>query len=165
MKPDSSNRIQGELQPMISSLHTDSNKLKLSIILSDSTIYNTSIPISPKPNPFRSKTLLWLILLIGAVGSSLHGLNSLSNYIGNQDFKSSWAFWYILRPFVGAILAFIFYLTIRAGFFKQFDSKEEFYVIVALAALIGLFSKSLVLIGLLNAKSTLSFFVLSETLA
>jgi hypothetical protein len=141
VKQDSLKRIQGKSKPIISSVHADSNQLNQRIVLSDSIRHGTSIPKPLKQKLLKSRTLLWLVLLIGAIGSSLHGLNSLSNYIGNKDFKSSWAFWYLLRPFVGGILSFLFYLTIRAGFFKEFGSKQDFYVIVALAGLIGLFSK------------------------
>lgn len=94
-------------------------------------------------DPISGVRLLLLILLVGALGASLHGLTSLAEYVGNRDFETSWTTWYMLRPFVGAILAAVFYFVIRAGLFGEggLQDPEDLYVVMALAGLIGLFSK------------------------
>ncbi len=87
-------------------------------------------------------SLLLLVLIVGALGACLHALTSLSEYVGNKKFKKSWALWYILRPFVGAILSLLFYFVIHGGLFPQSGvTGRKFYGIMALAGLIGLFSK------------------------
>ncbi len=90
-----------------------------------------------------SQTILIIIILVGALGASLHGLVSLGEYAGNKSFDASWASWYAVRPFVGGVLSLLFYFVVRGGFFSnanEFDS-NDFYVIVAMASLVGLFSK------------------------
>lgn len=132
-------RIDGTFKPEISTVLKDTSTLSISITSSNQSVQKSEIPLTPSNNPLDEKSLLLLILLIGALGSSLHGLVSISNYVGNRTFVPSWALWYGLRPFVGAILSLIFYLVIRAGFYKEFDT--GFYTILALSGLIGLFSK------------------------
>lgn len=91
--------------------------------------------------PLPKHTLLLLILVVGALGASLHGLTSLVDYVGNHCYVNSWTMWYVLRPFVGAVLSLVFYFAGRAGIFEVVDTKDEFYGVLALAGLIGLFSK------------------------
>ena len=87
------------------------------------------------------RSLILLILLLGALGANLHGIVSLGNYIGNGTFDKKWTHWYIMRPFVGAILSFIVFLTIKAGFLESAYTREGFYTLVAVSGLVGLFSK------------------------
>jgi hypothetical protein len=138
---DSSLSINGKIYPSVSALLRDTSKQDLKITMNDSVIVSASKPLTPKSGKLNSKKLLILILLIGALGSNLHGLISLSGYIGNKTYEGSWFLWYILRPFAGAILSFLFYLTIMAGFFNQITTQGEFFTIVALSGLVGLFSK------------------------
>ncbi len=86
-------------------------------------------------------TLLWIVLAAGALGACLHALVSLAEYVGNRDFRSSWALWYWMRPLVGGILALLFYLVIRAGFLPEISSERGVYGVAGLAGLVGLFSK------------------------
>jgi hypothetical protein len=137
---DSSVRIDGRFEPPISTLLNDTSKLNLKVTVNDSVLINASRTMTPKRSSLNDRLLIILILLIGALGSNLHGLISLSGYVGNKSFESSWLLWYILRPFAGAILSFIFYLTIKAGFFDQVTIKD-FYTIAALSGLVGMFSK------------------------
>lgn len=53
---------------------------------------------------------------------------------------------YIMLPFVGATLGFVFYLIIRGGFFPQTAAKDTSpYGFMAMAALAGLFSEQAIL--------------------
>ena len=68
-------------------------------------------------------------------------LTSLSAYIGQKTFVASWTSWYYLRPFIGALIALLFYLVIRGGFYQGTVDTNDLYVIVALAGLAGMFSR------------------------
>jgi hypothetical protein len=89
----------------------------------------------------REIDLLLLVLLGGSLGSFLHIAPSFSDFMGNRTLKSTWAWWYALRPFIGAVLALVFYSATRAGLIANPATLNPFGV-VAIAALVGLFSKS-----------------------
>jgi hypothetical protein len=59
--------------------------------------------------------MLMIAFLVGVIGSFLHAAQSLGSYIGNKTFKSSWAIWYLLRPWIGGVLGLSIYFTLRAG--------------------------------------------------
>ena len=81
-------------------------------------------------------------MLTGALGSLMHALRSLYWYTGNREMVWSWAAFYFLLPFTGAILAVIFYLVVRGGFFSPQStvSNTSPFGFAALSALVGLFS-------------------------
>ena len=56
------------------------------------------------------------VLIGGALGAFLHSARSFTDFVGNQEIKGSWAWWYYLHPFIGAILALTFYMAVRGGF-------------------------------------------------
>jgi len=85
--------------------------------------------------------LIWLAMLAGVAGSFLHAAQSLSSYIGNGTFKSSWAAWYFLRPWIGAVLGFAIYFALRTGLVGGVDSVNP-YGVVAIGFLGGWFSKT-----------------------
>lgn len=87
--------------------------------------------------------LLVLILLVSAVGSNVHSAISFIDYAGNRRLERSWVWWYLLRVFVGASLALLFYFAIRGGFFGGTTDSTDInpYGIAAVAGLVGLFSK------------------------
>lgn len=88
--------------------------------------------------------LLLLVLLSGALGSFIHASTSFASYAGNRALVNSWNWWYILRPFMGMALAFIFYVVMRAGIFST-DTKIEninSFGQIAIAGLVGMFSKN-----------------------
>ena len=64
----------------------------------------------------RDLDLLFLVLIGGALGAFLHSARSFTDFVGNQEIKGSWAWWYYLHPFIGAILALTFYMAVRGGF-------------------------------------------------
>jgi len=125
---------------------TDSTKINTS----NSSINNLKTNISYPDTNSVSKIyfnfviknkVMFLVLLIGALGACLHAITSLTEYIGNNSFNENWYLWYILRPLVGGILSLLFYFIIRGGFVSQIENTSNFYGIIALAALTGLFSK------------------------
>ena len=84
-----------------------------------------------------------LVLFAGALGSYIHAIKSLVDYIGNQTAKESWFWFYMTRPFVGMALALIFYAVIRGGFLAgtPADAKSvNPFGVVALAGLVGMFA-------------------------
>jgi hypothetical protein len=85
--------------------------------------------------------LIMLAFLSGLAGSFLHAAQSLASYIGNDQFKRSWASWYFLRPWIGGILGFTIYFAFRAGLVSAPGGVNPFGV-VALGALGGWFSKT-----------------------
>jgi hypothetical protein len=84
---------------------------------------------------------IMLAFLAGLAGSFLHGAQSLATYVGNEQFKRSWATWYFLRPWIGGILGFTIYFAFRAGLVSSPSGLNPFGV-VALGALGGWFSKT-----------------------
>jgi hypothetical protein len=94
------------------------------------------------PKIHAETRLLLLVMLAGALGSLMHSLRSLYWYTGNREMVWSWAAFYVLLPFTGAILAVIFYFVVRGGFFSPQASFENTspFGFAALSALVGLFS-------------------------
>jgi hypothetical protein len=69
------------------------------------------------------------------------------DYLGNGTLVASWVWWYLLRPFIGMVLALLFYFVFRGGFITvgvQNDAASLLnpFGIAALAALVGMFSKT-----------------------
>lgn len=100
-----------------------------------------------KCTPFfadKDHRLLLLVLIMGAVGSWLHAVSSFLDFVGNRSFVASWFTWYLMRPILGAMMAVVFYLVIRAGLFPQSDvgiKAINAFSIAALAGLVGLFTQ------------------------
>ncbi len=85
--------------------------------------------------------LLLLAIAAGVAGSFIHGAQSLSTYIGNVEFKTSWTAWYLVRPWIGGILGLSIYFAFRAGLVAG-ASVVNPYGVVALGLLGGWFSKT-----------------------
>jgi hypothetical protein len=93
------------------------------------------------------ETLFFVVVaLSGALGGSVHSLRSTAWYIGNRELKWSWIPFYVLRPLVGATLATVFYLVLRAGLFSPSAQTKATspYGFAALSALVGLFAEQAV---------------------
>lgn len=82
-----------------------------------------------------------LTFLAGATGSFLHAAQSISSYLGNGTFRSSWTMWYVLRPWIGGILGIGIYLAFRAGLVSGTDAINP-YGATAIGFLGGWFSKT-----------------------
>lgn len=87
--------------------------------------------------------VILMILFAGALGGCLHAMRSLADFVGARQLKQSWILYYLLLPLTSAVMAFIFYLIVRAGFFAP-DSQttDKAAVMLGLAALVGLFSEA-----------------------
>lgn len=87
--------------------------------------------------------LLMIVMVAGALGSFIHTATSFGDFVGNNKLSSNWIWWYILRPFIGTVLAAIFYLVVRGGFLSSGSQAGHInlYGIVALAGMVGMFSK------------------------
>jgi hypothetical protein len=91
----------------------------------------------------REGQLLLLIICAGALGSYVHAIRSLTNFIGNRTVVASWFWWYIARPFIGMSMALIFYAALRGGFLAGTPADAKFvnpFGVVTIGALVGMFS-------------------------
>lgn len=88
------------------------------------------------------RRILLLVFLAGAVGSFIHSATSFANYVGTKKLEKSWTWWYILRPFIGVSIAFLFYLVFRGGLLNGNTDIEDLNVfgILTISGLTGLFS-------------------------
>jgi len=82
------------------------------------------------------------VSLAGALGGLLHSLRSLSTYVGERYLFRSWLLYYLALPLVGAVLATIAYIVLRAGLLPggASNSQPDPYGIAGISALVGLFS-------------------------
>jgi hypothetical protein len=83
-------------------------------------------------------TMVLLVLLAGALGGLVHAMRSFFWYVGEQKLVWNWVPMYVLLPFASSALGFVFYLVIRAGLYQP--SGGTSYLLVGLAALVGMFS-------------------------
>jgi len=101
------------------------------------TVLRTTFLIS------RELQLLLLVVVAGAMGSYVHAIKSLADFLGNRTLTSSWFWWYVTRPFLGMALAVIFYAAVRGGFVAGSPADVKSvnpFGVVAVAALVGMFA-------------------------
>lgn len=93
--------------------------------------------------PSPDALYLVAVLVIGALGASVHALTSFSTYVGNRAFTPSWRWWYVVRLPVGSVLAVILYFVLRGGLLSVGTGADAIspYGIGAVAGLAGMFSK------------------------
>lgn len=84
-----------------------------------------------------------LVILSGALGSTVHAATSFSKYLGWRQLYVSWIWWYLMRPFIGGMLALIVYFAIRGGLLVNDSGAESLnlFGVIALASLSGMFSR------------------------
>jgi len=93
------------------------------------------------------QVLLLAVLVAGALGGCVHVATSFSDYVGNAQYRASWEWWYLLRPFIGGCLATAFYFLIRGGVMSMASgggpeaTVPNLHGIVAISFLVGMFSK------------------------
>jgi cell division protein FtsN len=91
--------------------------------------------------------VLWMIILMGALGGLLHLTSSLAKFVGNRRLLRSWVIYYLLMPLEGASLAPIVFLLLRIGVLSPATSSNgdtanlNLIGLYGFAALTGLFSK------------------------
>lgn len=86
---------------------------------------------------------LLIVLVVGALGSFVHLTGSFVYYVGRSRFRPKWTMWYLLRPFVGAILAMVVYFVFRAVLLAGTGdvSVVSPFGVAAIAGLTGMISK------------------------
>lgn len=96
--------------------------------------------------PDRTQTrLLLLVLLAGALGGTLHALRSLFYFIGNRNLRLSWLPMYLVLPVSSAAIAAVFFLVFVGGLFDvQAGNGSNYFVMVGVSALVGMFSQQAV---------------------
>ena len=89
----------------------------------------------------RDKQLLITVALMGSLGAMVHVMRSFFKYVGERSLVWSWVASYFLIPFVGAGIALIMYVVLRAGLLGGVDGSEgNIWGFAAIAALTGMFS-------------------------
>lgn len=90
----------------------------------------------------RDARLFLVVVSAGGVGALIHGLRSLSMYVGNRLLRRSWLLKYCLEPFAGAVLALVVYLVLRGGLTTTMAASNDInpYGVAAVAGLVGMFS-------------------------
>lgn len=94
----------------------------------------------------RERHLVRFVMYLGVLGACIHALTSMATYVGNKTFIKSWSVWYLSRPIVGGLLAWIVFLVFRGGFLGQATDVDSLnpYAFGALGAISGLFSKRVI---------------------
>ena len=90
----------------------------------------------------RESLFFVMVAFAGALGAVVHSLRSLVVYVGNRELRWSWVPFYVVRPVLGAALATLLYVVLRAGLFSPSSSSQQAspYGFAAVASLAGLFS-------------------------
>jgi hypothetical protein len=109
------------------------------------TVRNNSVIMSSSSNVTqveskireRESTLLYISALFGILGASAHSIASLTTWIGNNKYSNRWLAWYIARPPIGAAIAVIVYMLLRAGLIPSSSFQVSAFGIAALSALAG----------------------------
>lgn len=80
-------------------------------------------------------------ILAGALGSLLHAIQSFTMFIAHGRLFRRWLAWYLLRPFIGAMIASMLFLVVRGGFLTTGKDAVSLNALIALAAVGGMFSE------------------------
>jgi hypothetical protein len=96
------------------------------------------------------RSVLIMVILLGALGGTLHFVSSLVKFIGNRQLTRSWLPYYLSIPITGAALAPIVYMMLRVGILAPSGVSGDgssvanlnLIGIYAFAALTGLFAKT-----------------------
>jgi len=96
------------------------------------------------------ETLLVIIMMVsGAIGACLFSIWAISHHLGKEnDFDYiRYRAWYFTRPFLGAGIAFIFYILVRGGLLTIGAAvlALNIVVIAGLSGLVGMFSEQALL--------------------
>lgn len=94
--------------------------------------------------------VLMMVVLLGALGGSLHLVSSLVKYVGNRQLMRSWLLNYLASPIIGAALAPMVYMLMRVGLVSPSSTAGDgsgianlnLIAIYAFAALTGLFART-----------------------
>ena len=95
--------------------------------------------INPSVSGLTDWRRLLFVMTMGALGSMIYFSSSFVSYVGNRNFRSSWVWFYVSRPFVGGALAIVFFFIIGSGMLEG-TTPAELTKVAMVAALVGLFS-------------------------
>lgn len=87
--------------------------------------------------------LILLVLTVGGFAACITGMKSFADYVGEDRLSSKWYWFYYAEPFVGAGMAFVFYLVMRGGLMTGTNADIKAvnpFGFTAIAALVGMFS-------------------------
>jgi hypothetical protein len=87
---------------------------------------------------------LILVAIAGGIGSIIYCMRSATWYLGNLEFRRSWAPWYMAQPFIGAALGVMTYIVFRAGLIQPSSNGAEavnLFGFLAISALVGLYTE------------------------
>ncbi len=89
------------------------------------------------PFTFKDPQVQYILLagLFGIIGSSAHGVASLTVWHGHCKSRWKWGWWYFVRPPIGLALAIIVYVVLRAGLLTGVEM--NYYGVAAVSALVG----------------------------
>jgi hypothetical protein len=92
------------------------------------------------------RDMLRMVILMGALGGTVHWMSSLANFVGNGNLFRRWSPYYLLSPFQGAALALLVYLLLRVGVLSPNSAGTaaqnlNLLGVYAFSALAGLFAK------------------------
>lgn len=91
--------------------------------------------------PTREQNLLLLMAVLGSLGAMGYVLRSFSTYVGERKLVWSWVPAYFLVIVLGAVLATITYIVLRAGLIGGNGGTEgNTWGFAAVSALVGLFN-------------------------
>jgi hypothetical protein len=92
----------------------------------------------------KDQALLILVAIAGGIGSIIYCLRSATWYLGNLEFRRSWAPWYLAQPLIGAALGLMTYIVFRAGLIQptpEGDKAVNVFGFLAISALVGLYTE------------------------
>lgn len=89
----------------------------------------------------REVRLIIISILFGVVGGTIHGIASLTAFRSTHKLTGEWSMWYAARPFLGAAIALVVYLTFRAGLVTGGPSNVSDFGVAAISALVGLLTE------------------------
>jgi hypothetical protein len=81
-----------------------------------------------------------MVFFIGMLGSLLHAIWSFVTYLGNQQFRVSWLWWYFFRPWLGGGMAVLVFFLVSGGMIKD-NSAGNVSWVIAVSGLVGMFSE------------------------
>ena len=87
--------------------------------------------------------LVMFSIFFGVIGASVHGIGSLTAWMSTRKLEAGWGVWYLTRPVIGAALAIITYLILRAGFVSGGPTAISDFGVAAISALVGLMTNEM----------------------
>ena len=109
-----------------------------------SLLFFTVFDPTPPAVSLTNFEMLVIVISMSGVGACIHGITSLSDYIGNNTFSLKWLVWFISRPIIGILLGIIFYFLLRMGFVNggsEAINPINPYAVAAFSGMVGMFSK------------------------